>query len=102
MAVRSINHQAIHACLDQFIGPLAKVAGGADRRGHAQAAEIVLGRGGILDRFLNVLDGDESLQVFVVIDDQELLNAMLLQHGLRLVQSGADRNGNERLRRHYF
>ena len=38
----------------------------------------------------------------VVINDKQLLDPVLLQLDLGLVERGADRYGDERLRRHYF
>jgi hypothetical protein len=56
----------------------------------------------LLDRFLNVLNGNQALQVLVIIDHQEFFNTVLLQNGFRLIQGGAHRNGHQRLRRHHF
>ena len=55
----------------------------------------------ILDRLLDVLDGDEALQPEVVIDDEELLDFLLMQDLARFVERRADRHRDEVLLRHH-
>ena len=69
----------------------------ADRRAAAQAAERVLARVRILDRLLDVLDGDQPLQPEVLVDDQQLLDLVLVQDLARLVERRADRHGEQRV-----
>ena len=49
----------------------------------------------ILDRLLDVLDGDEPLQPEVAIDDEELLDLLLMQDLARFVERRPDRHGDE-------
>src|SRR5580765_3904624 len=102
MSVRRVDNQTIDSRFDQFVGAFFEIAGGANRGGDSQPAQIVFGRGRILDRLLNVLNGDQTFEVFVVVDDQELFDPVLLQDCLRLIQGCADRNRYQRLRRHHF
>ena len=57
-----------------------------DRRAHPQAAEYVLACLGVLDRLLDVLDGYQSTQVEVAVDDEEFLDAVAMQDLLGLGQ----------------
>src|SRR6266850_4284066 len=102
MTMRSVDHQTIHARTYQFVRALAEISGGADRCCYSQTAEIVLCCGGILNRLLNVFDGNQTLQTLVDINDQKLFDAMLLQDCLRLIQGRADRNGHQWLFGHHF
>ena len=79
----------------QRLGPLDRVLRDADRRAAAQPAERVLRRVRILDRLLDVLDGDQALQPEVAIDDQQLLDLVLVQNLARRVERRADRHGDE-------
>ena len=54
----------------------------------------------ILDRLLDVLDGDQALQPEVAIDDEQLLDLVLVQDLARRVERRADRHGDEVLARH--
>ena len=74
----------------------------ADRRAAAQPAERVLARVRILDRLLDVLDGDQALQPEVLVDDQQLLDLVLMQERARLVERRADRHGEQRVLRHHL
>ncbi len=80
---------------DQFLGAFQEIAGGADGRAHAQAALLVLGGVGIFQLFLNVLDGDEALQVVLIVHDQQFFDAVLVEDGLGFFERGADGNGDE-------
>ena len=41
MTVRGIDYETVDACFDQLLSTFLVIAGGADRRGDAQASEIV-------------------------------------------------------------
>jgi hypothetical protein len=56
-----------------------------------QAAELVLDREGVLLRLLDVLDGEQALQLVGAVDDQQLLDAVLVQQLLRRLQAQAPR-----------
>ena len=46
---------------------------------------------------LDVLDRDQAAQAAVLVDERQLLDAVLLQHRLRLLQRRADVAGDEPL-----
>src|SRR6185369_13842046 len=102
VAVCGVDHQTVNARLDELVRALAIITSRTDCRRHAQSSEIVFRCGGILDRFLNVFDGDQSFYMFVVVDHEQLLDAMFLQHRFRLFERRADRNRDERLFRHHL
>ncbi len=90
-----VDGESVDAHLDQGCSALQEVAGGADGSGDAQATLIVLRGVRILQLLLDVLDGDQALELVVVIDDQELFDAVLVQDVLGLFERGADRDGDE-------
>ena len=55
----------------------------------------------ILDLLLDVLDGDQALQLEVAIDHQQLLDLVPVQNLARRVERGAHRHGDEVLPRHH-
>src|SRR5229473_6930124 len=97
MTMRRVDHETVHTSLDQFICALAEVARGANRRGHSQTTEIVFCRRRILDRLLYVLHRNETLDPFVAVNNEQLLNAMLLQYSLGLFERRADGDCYQRL-----
>ena len=69
----------------------------ADRRrgGDAQPPGAVLGRVGIGDRLLDVLDGDQADAAAVVVDDQQFLDPALVEQAPRLLLADAGADGDE-------
>ena len=70
--------------LEQRVHPLLPVRPHPHRGPHPQAAELVLAGVGVLLDLLDVLDGDEPLEVVVIVHHQELFDAVLVQEGLGL------------------
>ena len=70
---------------------VADGGGGSD----AQAALLVLAGVGIGDRLLDVLHGDETDAAILVVDHQQLLDAVLVQQALGLVLADALAHGDE-------
>ena len=101
VAVRGVDDEHVDVGGDQRVGALDRVARDADRRAAAQPAERILRRVRVLDRLLDVLDGDQPLQPEVAVDDEQLLDLVLVQDLARRVERRADRHGEERLARHH-
>ena len=80
---------------DELGGALEEVSGGADGSGYAQAALLVLAGVGVLELLLDVLDGDEAFELVVVVDDEELFDAVLVEDLFGLLERGADGDGDE-------
>ena len=62
---------------------------------------LVLAGHGILQFFLDVLDGDEALQLVLIVDHQQLFHAVLVQDQFGLFQRSAHRNGDQVLLGHH-
>ena len=102
VAVRGVDDEHVDAGGDQRLRALERILADADRRAASQPAERILARERILDRLLDVLDGDQPLEPVVAIDDEQLLDLVLVQDLARLVERRADRHGEERVFRHHL
>ena len=100
MAVRGVDHDEIDAGLDQPLG--AQEAFVADRGGggDAQPALLVLAGVRIGDRLLDVLHGDQPDAAILLVDHQQLLDAVLVQQALGLVLADALAHGDQPLLGH--
>ena len=101
MPVGGIDDDDIDAGLDQrgnaLVGPFANADSGTD----AQTFVRILARVGKLIRLLNVLDRDHAAQLEVVVDHENLLDAVLVQQADDLVFLGVLGDGDQApLRRH--
>ena len=85
MAVRGIDHDEIDAGRDQRFGAREALVADGGRGGDAQPALLVLAGVRIGDRLLDVLDGDQADAAILVVDHQQLLDAVLMQQALGLV-----------------
>ena len=100
MAVRGVDHDEIDAGVDQPLGALEAVLADRGRGGDAQPALRVLAGVRMRDRLLDVLDGDQADAAILVVDHQQLLDAVLVQQPLGLVLADALAHGDEVLLRH--
>ena len=96
VAVGGVDDERVDALGDERVGPLLDIGADPDRRGHPQAAPGVTGGVRELLALQDVLHRDQPDQAAVVVDERQLLDAVLLQEGLGLVQGGADRGRHER------
>ena len=102
MAVGGVDHDHVNLGIDQRFGAgKAGIAHSGGRRG-AQAAGAVLGGVGVIDRLLNILDGDQSDAMEGIIDHQQLLDPARMEQATRLFLPGAERHGGEVLGGHQF
>jgi hypothetical protein len=101
MAVRRIDRQHVRLGLGHFHGALQEIARGADGGANAQATLLVFGRIWILEFFLDVLDGDQALEVEVLIHDKQLLDAVILQDAFGFFERRAHRHGHQIFLRHH-
>ena len=89
---RGVDHQQVDADLDERLGPLDGVGPDADGGTDAEAAPIVLGASaGSRCCFLMSLTVMSPRRAPVVVDDRELLDAVLPEDVLGLLERGADR-----------
>ena len=100
--MRGIDGEHVHFSRHQLLRTLEEIAGGADGRAHAQAALAVLGRVGILQLLLDVLDGDQALEIELVVYHQKFLHAVLVEDGFGLLESSAHGDRDQILLGHHF
>jgi hypothetical protein len=79
MPVRGVHADDVAAGVQQGGHARLQIRTGAHRCPHAQSPELVLGGVGVLLGFLDVLDGDKAVQLARAVDDQQLLDAVLVQ-----------------------
>jgi hypothetical protein len=89
--VGGIKDEGVHAHGNQGRGAVQYVARHAQGGGAQQPAGRVLGGVGVLQDLFNVLDGDESLELVILVHYGELLYLVLLEDGLGFVEGGADK-----------
>ena len=92
--VRGVDDDDVDLGVDERARAVDAVLARADGRGHAQTSEGILRGLRVAARLLDVLDGDEALEVAVLIDDQQLLDAVLVENFARLLERRADRHGD--------
>ena len=85
MAVRGVDDHDVDPGGEQRLGPLELLAAGAGGGGDAQPAVLVLAGVRKALRLLDVLDGDQAGAAIVVVDDQQLFDAVLVQQALGLL-----------------
>ena len=89
MAVGGIHHQHIHAGTHQRFYPLIGIRAGAYGGANPQLAIGVLTGQREALGFVEVLDGDHTAQVEIVVHHQDFLDAVLVQQALYLLGTGA-------------
>ena len=89
MAVRGVDHDKVDAGVDQGFAARKTRFADAGCGGDPQAALLVLAGVGMGHRLLDVLDGDEADAAVIGIDNQELLDAVLMQEALGFVLADA-------------
>ena len=90
-----VQAEHVHAGLHQRVDPVQHVGGGADGGAHQQAALLVAGGGGVYGGLLDVLDGDEALEVVLIVHDGQLLDLVAAQDLLGLLQRDALPGGDQ-------
>ncbi len=100
MAVGGIDHDQIGAGIDQALGARESGIADAGRRRDPEAPLLVLAGIGVGLSLLDVLDRDQPDAAIVVVDDEQLLDAMLVQQPLRLIEPDILPDGDELLLGH--
>ena len=100
MAVGGVDHDQIDAGIDQPLGAGEAVIADAGRRRDAQAPLLVLAGIGMQLRLLDVLDRDQPDAAIVVVDHDQLLDAMLVEEPLGLLHVDTLLDGDELLLGH--
>ena len=100
MTVRGVEDQQVAALREQRVDAFFAIDADADGRADPQPPELVLGRVGMLLRLLDVLDRDQALHRPRRVDDDQLLDAVLVQKLLGLFQRGRLRSRHQAGRHH--
>ena len=98
--MRRVDDDGIHAGTHQCLDSRLEVGTNTDCSGNTQAPDGVARRIGELLAFHDVFHGDEPTQPTLCIDERQLLDPVLLQHGSCLVERRTLRSGHEILARH--
>ena len=101
MAMRGVDDEAIDARRDQPLGALETLVADGGRGGDPQPPLRVLGGVGMGGRLLDVLDRDQADAAVVLVDHDQLLDAVLVQQPPRLVLADPLPDGDD-LARHQF
>ena len=97
-----VYYDHVHMSAYQSVYPLHHVSRDADTCAAQKAPLLVLGGEWIFDLLFNVLDGDKSLQVEVVIHNGQLLFSCLAQNFLGFLQRDAFLGGDQSFGGHGF
>ncbi len=85
MAMRRIDHDAVHARINQHLRAKKSLVADGGGGGDAQASRLVLAGGRMQCRLFDVLDRHQSDAAELGVDHQQLLDAILVQQAARLV-----------------
>ena len=102
VAVRGVGDEDVDPGLDQGGGPLPGVPEVADGRADEQPAVGVVRRVGELLALDEVLDGDESAEAALAVDERQPLALVGPQQRGRLLAGDADGAGDQALARHHL
>ncbi len=97
VGVRGVDDDGVDLGVDQGLDPFQGVLGGAYPGAHAQLALGVLGGGGELFRFDDVLEGDQPFQEIIFVDDGQLFDAVDVQELLGFGHGDALAGGDQPL-----
>ena len=102
MTVGGVEHEHVGTGGEELGSAVFAVLADADGGTHTQTALVVLAGVGVFLHLVDVLHGDEAAQLTVVINNEELLDAVSVQVMLGFFEGGADRDGDEVLAGHHF
>ena len=98
--MRGIDHDQIDAGVDQPLGALVTALADRGRRRDPQSPLRILAGERMGDRLLHVLHRDQPDTAILIVDHQELFDAMLVQHPLGFVLADALAHRDEVFMRH--
>ena len=95
----SVDHDHVDASRLKGFGALGDI-GDTDRSGDSKPPIRIEGRVGVFDALVDVLDRDQALEQAGVVDQRQLLDAMLVQHCDRFLEAGTDGCGDQTIGGH--
>ena len=93
--MRGVDHDEVNTGIDQHLGALKARITRASGSTHQQPLMLVLGGERVVGGLLHVVDGDQPHAFVVVIDDDQLLDAVFVEKALGLVPVNAHPDGDE-------
>ena len=94
VAVRGVDHDQVAFGVDQGLDAREALVADRGRGGDAQPPGGVLGRVGIGDRFLDILDRDQADAAAILVDDEQLLDPVLVKLTARFLLGDAWADGD--------
>ena len=98
VAVGGVDDDHVDACSRQSFGTLLSIRAYAKRSAHTETAKRILDRIRVPIGLQQVFDRDQADEIAIVSDDQELLDAVLVQQLACLVLLDSRRHGHQLLR----
>jgi hypothetical protein len=95
VAVCGVNREDVGFGFEHFDGALEIVARCADGGANAEPALFIFSGARVFPFFLDIFDGDEALEIEILVDDEKFFDAVLLQDALGFLERGADGYGDE-------
>src|ERR1700674_1796872 len=95
MAVRAVNREDVDLRFRQLLGALEKISGSADGCAYTQTSLRILGGVGIFKFLLDVLYGNQSLEIIFVVDDKKFFDAVLVQDFFGIFKRSAHRHSDQ-------
>ena len=102
VAMGRIHHEYIHAGVDDRLGPVERVLRGSDRPPHPQPPMLILTRSGKEPAFEDVLDGNQSLQRPVFVDNRQFFDPVLMKDPFGGLERRPLRNRNQAIGGHHL
>ena len=100
MAMCRVENDDVYMCVDELLCTLDNIGCDTECSTAEESALCILRRVRILHLLLDILDGDETLQITLIIDDRELLNLCTCEDLLRFLEGGTLLRRYEVLSRH--
>ena len=95
MTVRCINNDCVDTCIHQQAQALFKIIANANSRADTQTAHIIFTGIGVFTDFFDILDGNQTLKGITIINNEQFLNAVLMEMFFGLFECGTRRNGDQ-------
>ena len=100
MAMCRVENDDVYMCVDELLCTLDDIGCDTECSTAEESALYILRRVRILHLLLDILDGDETLQITLIIDDRELLYLRTCEDLLRFLEGGTLLRRYEVLARH--
>ncbi len=93
--MRAVETKNIDVTFNQRRAALDDIAGDTYAGRDPQPSELVLAGVRVIVRLFDVLDRDQTLEIALLVDHEELFDAVLVEQYLGLVEGRPDRRGHQ-------